>query len=80
MGILGQPRPAMRKGERRIVERKLARHAGIMRQLEAEGFSRAEASRRAKIIVDQESPLQLPDAPYCPICGGSVRCDDPYDN
>jgi hypothetical protein len=51
MGILGQPRPAMRKGERRIVEQRLARHANIMRQLEAEGMSRENASRKAFEIV-----------------------------
>jgi hypothetical protein len=50
MGI-SHPRPAMRKGERRIVEQRLARHAGIMRQLEAAGIPREEASRKAFEIV-----------------------------
>jgi hypothetical protein len=46
------------------IERRLARHAGIMRQLEASGLCRKEASRRAFDIVKLESPLRLPDAPW----------------
>ena len=46
MGIIN-PRPAMRGRERRAIENRLRLHAEFTRRLEAEGFSRDEASRKA---------------------------------
>lgn len=50
MGIV-VPRPAMRAAGRRSVEASLRLHAEYMRQLEASGFSREEASRKAFLMV-----------------------------
>jgi hypothetical protein len=72
------PLHAIGARQRRLIEARLARHAGIMRQLEAGGMSHEDASRKAYAIVRLESPLQKPDAPWYPICGGAVHCDDPY--
>ena len=53
MGI-AVPRPAMRAQGRRFLERRLARHAELMKQFVAEGMSRDDASRKAYDIVKSE--------------------------
>lgn len=50
MGIT-VPRPAMRGAERRAKEVRLRLHAEFTRRLEAEGFDREAASRKAFFMV-----------------------------
>lgn len=46
MGII-RPRPAIRKREIRTIEARLAEHARLMAQYEAQGMDRTAASARA---------------------------------
>ncbi len=62
MSICGQPRPAMRKGERRIVENRLRRHAKLMQKYQAEGFTKQSASRKAFDEINGISADDLIDA------------------
>lgn len=55
---LAVPRPAMRARERRTIEANLRLHAAAMKELQAAGMSRDEASRAALILVRAKKSLK----------------------
>jgi len=61
MGIFN-PRPQMRKRERRVIEARLARHAELMREHESAGMSREDASRQAMrdLLAEENGYPKLP--------------------